>query len=53
MHELFKREHPLIDLLVTHRVIEGDGPDIVRQIDMRFGLGIKGVNITIINLRPQ
>lgn len=41
------------DILVKHGVIEGDGPSVVREINMRWAMGVKGVSITVVNLRPQ
>lgn len=51
--DLGNLEKACTDLLVSHRVIEGDSQKIVRRINMRWGLGVKGVAVTVINLRPM
>lgn len=51
--DLANLEKAPTDLLVTHGIIEGDGPRIVREIKMRWALGVKGCQVTIVNLRPQ
>ena len=39
---------PLNDLLVEHRLIEGDGPDHVRQIILEYWDGVKGVKVKVL-----
>lgn len=38
----------LNDILVTHRIIEGDGPNIVKRIDVKLSSDVeRGVRVTI------
>lgn len=51
--DLANLEKAPTDFLVSRGIIEGDGPKVVREIKMRWALGVKGCQVTVINLRPQ
>lgn len=44
--DLGNLEKPVTDLLVTHKLIDGDGPKVVKQISMSFG-PVKGVKVKV------
>lgn len=45
--DLGNLEKPATDLLVTHRIIEGDHRSIVRRITLAWSAEVKGVRVTI------